>query len=290
MKTTAAVLLALCAATATAQVPGYDQLAETEHLRFAWNDGAISDEGLTVMKRNGERYYAAIRDMLGEEPDHKIVVLIEGPAQRPDGSWGYPRVDSWGRVHLYRFGPTYHDYMGAYAHELVHAMRIGRKPHRDWFFEEGLAEFIALRVDDPLRGFPWYGFPVVVAAGQWLAGDEDIPLATLRDKHRTINLPCKAQSYTLRSAFFDHLGKTHGDDAVLAMAKQDKAGAVGDYKKFFGKDFDTLAAEWRTALLASFEAIEDRDAQAVRYRNDTPIQYMQVCDANGVVRPGERPR
>ncbi|MDH3215858.1 MAG: hypothetical protein OEN01_06135 [Candidatus Krumholzibacteria bacterium] len=284
MKTIAAVWLALCAATATAQVPGYGHFAETEHLRFAWNDGAISEEGLAAMKRNGENYYATINDMLGDAPDHKILILIEGPAQRPDGSWAYPRVDSWGRVHLYQFGPSYHDYMGAYAHELVHAMRIQRKPHKDWFFEEGLAEFIALRADEPLRGFPWYGFPVAIAAGQWLAGGEDIPLATLRNKHKATNQTCKAQSYTLRSAFFDYLGKTYGDDAVLNMAKQDKAGAVEDYEKFFGKDFDTLSAEWRKGLLASFAAIEDADAQAARYRNETPIQYMPVCDGSGVAR------
>jgi hypothetical protein len=64
MKTTAAIMLALCAAPASAQAPEYGHFAETEHLRFAWNDGAISDEGLAIMKRDGEKYYAAIRDML----------------------------------------------------------------------------------------------------------------------------------------------------------------------------------------------------------------------------------
>ncbi len=71
---------------------------------------------------------------------------------------------------------------------------------------------------------------------------------------------------------------------MLTMAKQDKAGAVEDYREFFGKDFETLTAEWRISLLAALEAIEDADAQAMRYRNETPIRYMPVCDANGVVR------
>ncbi len=275
--------LTIFATPAVAQVPGFDRFAETEHLSFAWNDGAISDEGLEQMKRDGETYYAAIRDMLGDAPGHKILVLIQGPAQRPDGTWAYPRVDMFGRVHLYRFGPTYHDYFGAYAHELVHAMRIGRKPHHDWFFEEGLAEFIALRVDEGLRGFPWYGFPVVVVAGQWLVSGEDIPLRTLRDRHREINLPCKAQSYTLRSAFFDHLGRTYGNEAVLGMAREDAAGALADYEKFLGKGFDALVAEWRAALLAAFEAVEDATEQAARYRSESPIAFMPVCDANGPV-------
>ena len=93
-----------------------------------------------------------------------------------------------------------------------------------------------MRIDDDLRGFPWYGFAVDLVVGQWLAADEGIPLATLRDKHEQINMPCKAQSYSLRSAFFDHLGKTYGDDKILAMARQEKAGAVGDYEKFLGND------------------------------------------------------
>jgi hypothetical protein len=163
-------------------------------------------------------------------------------------------------------------------------MRIGRTGTRDWFFEEGLAEFIALRMDDPLRGFPWYGVPVIVAAGQWVAEDKDIPLTMLRDDHKKINQPCKTQSYTLRSSFFDYLGQTYGDHAVLGMAKQEDAGAQGDYEKFFEKEFDALAAEWRIDLLASFEAIEDSKAQGAHYLKETPIQYMPACDKSGVVK------
>jgi len=283
MKTFAVVLLMLVASPSLAQESGYKYFAETEHLRFAWDDTVASGEGLEAMKRDGEKYYAAIKKMLGEVDNKKVTVLLEGPAERPDGSWGYPRVDSFGRVHLYRFGPTWHDYTGAYAHELVHAMRFWRMPHYDWFFEEGLAEFISLRIDDDLRGFPWYGYPVDLVAGQWFVASEAIPMETIKDQHASINLPCKAQTYSLRSAFFDYLGKEYGDHAVLGMARQDRSGIFEDYRKYLGKDQQQLAIEWRAALLESYASIAGADSLATVYRKDTPIQYMPVCDANGVV-------
>ena len=283
MKTVAALLLMLCTSVAFAQESGYKNFAETEHLRFAWDDTAVAGEGLEVLKRDGEKYYAAIKKMLGEVDNKKVTVLLEGSAERPDGSWGYPRVDSFGRVHLYRFGPTWHDYQGAYAHELVHAMRFWRKPHYDWFFEEGLAEFIALRIDDDLRGFPWYGFPVDLVAGQWFVANEAIFMKVIKEEHERVNLPCKAQTYSLRSAFFDYLGREYGDHAILSMARQDRAGLFEDYRKYLGNDLQPLAIEWRAALLSSYAKIANADSLATVYRKETPIQYMPVCDANGVV-------
>ena len=110
----------------------------------------------------------------------KIVVLLHGPAERPDGSQGYPRVDGEGRIHLCMFEPTYHGYFGALPHEMVHSFRIHRTPQHDWFFEEGYAELVALRAWKSPRSFPWYETPLEIAAGQWLARGEGIPLSLLR--------------------------------------------------------------------------------------------------------------
>jgi hypothetical protein len=191
-------------------------------------------------------------------------------------------VDSFGRVHLYRFGPTWHDYTGAYAHELVHAMRFWRMPHYDWFFEEGLAEFIALRIDDDLRGFPWYGYPVDLVAGQWFMRNEAVLMKVIREEHKRVNLPCKAQTYSLRSAFFDYLGREYGDHAVLDMARQDRAGMLEDYQKYLGRDFQSLSIEWRAAVLHSYEAIAHADSLATAYRTTSPIQYNPACDKDGI--------
>ena len=252
-------------------------IVETEHLMFYWQEGAVSDEGLEMAQTMGEQFYAAIRDLLGYDPKAKIVIVMEGNAQRADGSWGYPHVDSWRRIHLYRFGPTPDTYFSALAHEMVHVFRFHRRPHHDWFLEEGFAEFVALRVDPSLQGFPWYDTPIAVVAGQWIANEEDIPLQLLRDNHRALNLPCKAQSYALRSAYFDYLGKTYGDDKVLELAGQERAGALPDYEKFFDKDFDALADEWRESLLAEYNEVDGVDKLSRRYREESPIKYMPVC-------------
>jgi hypothetical protein len=254
---------------------------ETDHLIVEWVDGT-PQEAIDAATAQGEKYYLALREVLGHEPPAtkipKVTILLQGPAERPDGTRGYPRVDSSGRIHLFQFGPTWHSYFSALAHEMVHVFRFRRQIYPDWFFEEGFAEFVALRVDPSLAGFPWYGFPLAVAAGQWIARGEGIPLTALRSNHRSINLPCKAQTYTLRSDFFDYLGRTHGDEVVLKMAAEERIGELAQYETFFGEGLATLEANWREDLLARYRSVEDADGQARHYR-DSPIKYMHVCAA-----------
>ena len=271
------VILAIYAA-ASAQESKQPNREKTEHLIIEWNDEALGEEGLAMAKEKGEAFYAAIRDMVGHEPKQRVIVMLLGHAQQPNGRWKSPRVDGFGRIELYRYDNDHHSYFSALAHELVHVFRFRRSTSMDWFLEEGFAEFVALRVDPSLRGFPWFDFPVAVAAGQWFTDDENIPLADLRNEHRRYNMPCRAQSYTLRSAFFDYLGKKYGDDKVIKLASLDDAGALEHYKEVFGKDFDALAAEWREALLSEYNGIENVAAIAKKYRKESPIQYQPVCD------------
>lgn len=273
---TAIIVFVFTPATLAAQDKVTHQV-ETEHLMVVWQDGNAGEEAVEAAKQEGEQHYTAIRDMLGHEPDFKVVIMLDGPAERPDGSWGYPHVDSWGRIHLYQFGPTHHSYLSALAHEMVHTFRIHRAPHHDWFFEEGFAEFVALRVNESRPGFPWYGFSPTIVAGQWFESGEAIPLEDLRDKHRALNQPCKAQSYSLRAVYFDYLGKEYGDDKVLAFAAEKESGSLSGYLEFFGKDFADLNRDWQASLRAEYAAIEDASEQAKRYRRDTPVQYMPVC-------------
>jgi len=249
---------------------------EGEHVIVEWGDGNASPEAVEAAMELGETYFAAISGMLGHGLDRRIVILLQGAAERPDGSRGYPRVDVWGRILLYRFGPTHHSYFSALAHEMVHVFRIDRRPHFDMFFEEGLAEMVALRVDDSREGFPWYGFPVDLVAGQWIARGKEIPLAELRERHEDLNLPCKAQAYALRSSFFDWLGRARGDEAVVAMASEKRAGRLEDYEKHFGADFDELAAAWREETLDAYRAIQNADDPTEEYLR-SPIRYMDVC-------------
>ena len=116
--------------------------AETEHLLIVWNEGDATADDVETAKSDGERYYAAVRDMLGTEPEFKVTVMLMGAAQRSDGTWGYPHVDNWGRIHLYQFGDTPNSYLSALDHEMVHVFRINRAPHSDWFLEEGLTRYV----------------------------------------------------------------------------------------------------------------------------------------------------
>ena len=276
----ATLALVACAPVPAAErMEAFEIVGETEHLVFLRQGSDIGEEGLEYGMRQGERYIKAIVELTGESPRGKIDILLRGPAEGSDGRRGYPHVDKNGRVHLFRYGPTFHGYFGAVPHELVHSLRIHRQPHHDWFFEEGFAEFVALRVGKSMKGFPWYETPVVIAAGQWLVRDEAIPLTTLRERHREVSLPCKAQTYTLRSDFFDYLGRRFGDRAVLEMSRRPEAGRLEDYTAIFGFGLVDLEKAWREDLLARYRSVKDADAQARRYREETPIQYMGVCRA-----------
>lgn len=254
-----------------------DQVREGEDFDFFWASGGIDPEGLEYGGRKAEEYYRGVSTFLGHEPEEKLQILLLGPAEVDGNRRGSPRVDSQGRIHLFRYGPTYHGYFGALPHEMVHSFRIQRAPHHDWFFEEGFAEFVALRVGKSMKGFPWYETPVTVAAGQWLVRGEAIPLRVLRKKHSEINMACRAQSYTLRSSFFDWLGRTYGDESLLKMASRQEAGALEDYESLIGKPFDVLTVEWREAMINAYYELDNADAQADNYRTRTPIQYMPVC-------------
>jgi hypothetical protein len=275
-------ILALTLSLLTAAAAHAGEIAaETEHLRWLWNDDAMEAGSREIVQTRGEATYRKVVEQLGVSREERTVVLMHGPAARPDGGWGIPHVDSVGRVHLYRFGPTHHDYLSAFAHELVHSFRADRLPHHDWFFEEGFAELVALRVNDSTRGFPWYGFPVDVVAGQWVAADLDLPMPMLRERHRELNLPCKLQVYALRGSFFDDLGRRFGDAALLEMASRERAGAREDYREALGGDLESLAREWRERLLSRWAAIEDAAAQAERYRTESPAKYQAMCAPDG---------
>lgn len=273
----AGLILATGHAASRQESARLDQTREGKDFDFHWAAGDIEPEGLEYGVAQAEKYSKAVTGFLGHGPDARLQILLLGPAEVDGKQRGSPRVDREGRIHLFRYGPTYHGYFGPLPHEMVHAFRIGRAPHHDWFFEEGFAEFVALRVGKSMKGFPWYDTPVTIAAGQWLARNEDIPLQILREKHAEINMACRAQSYSLRSSFFDWLGRTYGDEPVMKMASREKAGALEDYETLFGKSFDALAAEWREAVLKAYGGLADADAQAENYRTGTPIQYMPVC-------------
>lgn len=272
----AMTIVASTPSSSPSQEPSHGARVETEHLVLEWTEVPDTIE-IAAVTSVATRLHGRIADLLGDRPDHKITIVLGGAAERPDGKREYPRVDSRGRVLLFRFRPQFESYLDALGHELVHAFRFANRFTSDGFFEEGLAEFIELRVNPSLAGFPWFDYPVSLVAGQWVAAGEDIPLPLLHEKHRQLNLGCRAQSYALRSAFFDWLGESRGDSLVLAAARAPSPGALTDYAKYFGKPLPALAGEWREALLATYLANPDADSLALSYRRDSPIRYQGVC-------------
>jgi hypothetical protein len=249
---------------------------ETEGLILEWRERPDSTEVEAVTAEVSE-VYDRVAELLDVRPEGKVTIVLGGAAERPGENREYPRVDSMGRVLLFKFIPDFHNYFTALAHEMVHRFRFHRRGAADWFFEEGFAEFVALRVDPSLAGFPWFDFPVAIVAGQWVAEGTDIRLTLLRGRHRELNLKCGAQSYALRAAFFDWLGINFSDERVLQAASKENAGAVEDYESFFGKPFEQLTVDWREALLAEYRERSDADALAKAYREESPIKYQRVC-------------
>jgi hypothetical protein len=276
----AALLMAAAAAPprSTGIPIGFDRQEETEHFVFVWRAAETDELAVTVAKSRGEELFAGIRGILGEAPRHKVVVLFEGDAHHADGSWAVPSVDETdGTMHLYQFGPSVMDYLGALPHELVHVFRVKGGRHLDGFLEEGLAEYIAGRVDPDNRGFPRYGIPLTVAAGQWLGGEEEIPLATLRASHDSLSLRCQAQSYVLRASFFEFLARAYEMEKVLLLANQEHPSDPEPYRQVFHRDFAQLVADWRQDLETRFAAVQNGKELARRYREETAIKFMHTC-------------
>ena len=251
----------------------------SEHFDIEWRETYDADTRASL-EAASDRMWSAVTSFIGESPDQKVRLVFGGPSEQPDGRRDYPRVDGNGTIYLFRFTDDPANHLNALDHELVHALRIDRRQRADWFFEEGFAEFVALRSNASREGFPWFGYPVELVAGQWVASGEDLDLVALRDRHRELNGACRAQAYALRSSFFTWLGDTYGDEIVLTAAAERPAGGNGSWVRHFGAPLATLAERWRTDLSAAFKALPDARASAAAYREQSPIRYQRVCPAS----------
>jgi hypothetical protein len=168
----------------------------------------------------------------------------------------------------------------------VHAFRRAWRRQRSrpegsayGFVEEGFAEWIATRLEPHSLAFPYYGFPVHLVAGHWLIRDEAPPLRVLLERHRDLNHRCLTQAYSLRGAFFQYLHDTYGKAAVFRLAYAEEEMTPALFVQVFGRDFDTLAGEWREAMLARWATVADAAQQARAYREQTPAKHIYVCQA-----------
>ncbi len=195
-----------------------------------------------------------------------------------------PRVDpETGEVWLVKFPGQQGGYTASLSHEIVHACRRhlwtdeARQTSPYLYLEEGLAELAAIEISAPSAGFPLYGTPAVIAAGQWLVRDEALPIEALVRHHVPLNLHCMAQSYTTRIAFLGYLRERHGLDPLIALAYQDAPVTVDELERAYGAPLSELARAWEAYTIAAYHETPQADAIAARFRDDTPIRYLPVC-------------
>lgn len=257
----------------------FSQSAISEHFMLFWNDGQTSNEEVDQLKVQFEAVYKKTSELVGAEhmPAKKLIITLRGEGYDPKTQKkSVPHVDWQGRIHLYRY--TSSGYMGAFAHELVHAIRVGTLPRWNGFFEEGLASGLAHYLYPEGNKFPRYGYPLDVVAGYWLVSGRGIPLETLRLQHRRLNLKCQIQSYVIREDFYYYLINTYGVDKLLAYAYSQQVGTTEGYTTHFGKTFQFLVQDWEVDLTQRYQKFEGAEAMAEEYLTQSIAQYMPVCE------------
>ena len=258
----------------------FDNREDTEHFVLVWNNEETKVDEITEAKKLAEETFRRLNDILGEEnmPEDKLIVIFGGEGMDPKTrAKKTPHVDLQGRINLFRFDPE--GYLGAFPHELVHAIRINEIPRWEPFFEEGLASSLAYFLNPKISKFPRFGYPLNLVAGYWLTSGSYIPLSTMRSKHRTLNLKCQIQTYILREDFFNYLNTKYGLKKLVSFAHSQKVGALEEYQKTWGKSFEELTKEWEVDLKQRFKSIEDSKEQIDSYFKNTSAQYFPVCMA-----------
>ena len=217
------------------------------------------DEGLAL----AEVYLEDFRDVVGDEnmPTRTVTVMLHGNHTNESA-----HVDSLGVVHLWRYSADDGGYFALLAHELVHAFRFEywlRVQPWKWpqsnFYEEGFAEFAAITMDPDKSGFPFYGFPEDVIAGQWFERGEAVP--------QELNSPCEFQAYTERASWFRYIDETYGREAVLGLAYTEEELTSEVIEARMGADLAQLDSDWEVWLSGRYAAIPGADQLAAAYRN-----------------------
>lgn len=258
----------------------FNSKTESDHFVLQWNEGQSSEKEIQEAAIYAEEVYSRLSGLLGKTnmPTVRLIITFRGEGVDPKTyKKSVPHVDGQGRIHLYRFEAG--GYLGAMAHEMVHAVRVNTLPRWERFFEEGLASAIAHYLYPDTNAFARYGYPLDVVAGYWLVSGKGIPLETMRQQHNRLNLKCSFQTYVMREDFFNYLTVHYGVDKLLAYAYSDKVGDVDAYPEYWGKRFTELVEEWELDLRKRYHAYDGAAAMAVEYFKNTPVQYSKACQA-----------
>ena len=261
---------------------------ETATLVLHWDPDRVPAEIVDRAVVRGEELLAQVVSLLGEEfrPQRRVPIYLHGPADSRKGE--APRVDVFGNVHLYQYGPHADSHLSPLAHELVHAVRNPHLTGRDNFLEEGLASWVALQLEPTRPGFPFYNFEVDVVAGQWLGTEYEVSLVDLAHEHKRWNMPCRVQSYSLRASFFAFLAAVDGGPHLVRFAENSRDGTWPDYESWFGAPLPELAAQWRAGLWERYHGNPDSAQQTQAFWSG-PAQWTPPCDVTEQVERRDSP-
>jgi len=272
-------VLAMNAQTKGDLLGRFDSQRQGTHFVYQWNSGETTEAEIDEAAILAEDVYQKLTRVFGKQymPSAKLIITFGGEGlNRKTGKKRTPNVDFQGRTHLYRFDMG--GYLTPLPHELVHAVRVGRV---NWqgFFEEGIASGIAYHLYPERKGFPRFGFSLDLIAGYWLNSGKAIPMRTMLNQHRRLNLKCQLQTYVLREDFFNYLINQHGLNNLVNLAYSELLGSDEGYTKHFGKSLETLAEKWEADLAKRFKKIDQADALVSDYFQNTSAKYIPVCEA-----------
>jgi len=260
---------------------------KTAHFDVFYQPGETTEAEVSAVSTRAEAGHASLTTKLGADRLPQMVTMVlDGDALGADGSLravSHVSVET-GAMVLYRFPGEGGGYEASVVHELVHAARLElTREHlpvfgAGWgFVEEGFAEVMAREAGHGSVGFPTYGVPLDVVAGQWLVRGEGLPLTALLKRHGELNGRCSAQAYSQRVSFFTMLAARFGIERVIAWAYSADAVDSARFLKVFGEPMATVFASWEPWARQRYAATPDADALATRYRTTTPVQYVPVC-------------
>lgn len=245
---------------------------ESPHFRILATTKTTTDAEIKAIRDIGEDLLEKIAAFLGPErlPSEKITIRLEG-----NFTGQGPYFDAYG-IHLFRYSVEEGGYFATLAHEMVHAFNKQSFIDREtwtWpsfgFFDEGLAEYVAQKVDSGKTGFPFYGYPEDIVAGDLVAQEQFIPFDTLRRHHEALNQKCMLQTYPQRTSWMRHIDEEFGRDTLLALYYSSLEPVDSVVRTITGLGLHELDVAWHDWIAARYAQIPGAAETSASFRLHT---------------------
>ena len=251
---------------------------DTENFRIYFDPETVSDRAVELAREISERDFRLVKEFLGDELAHSpVVLLLAGPGTGPDGGLRIPRVDAAGRILLYRYTERDESYFTPLPHELVHVFR--RENHSgDWFLEEAFASYVSDQVAPDSPGFPVFGVPIDVVAGQWFVrGRGHLALAASRptpEAQHSLYGPVVLVEALLLSLSPRHVRQDIPDATGLRLVSESRGPFPGGVRPVARGAGSRLAGPISPQR---YLQIERANELAEFYRTRTPVAGWTIC-------------